>query len=95
MKFTHKKVYYPALAPEPTIWALRKNTRAAAISTPEEHTLYEHLFGYDPISLVRRSPAETPDAAATSAQNPKLNILNSGTNFAVMELASDLEPEAS
>ena len=97
MKLKPNEIDFPSLAPEPTIWALRKNPRAQTVTaSTDDPTLYEHLFGYDPISLLRRqSKADTADmdAGATSAENPNLNIINPETNYAVMELASDLEPD--
>lgn len=96
MKFKTREIDFPALSPEPTIWALRKNPRAANTDNAADHSLYEHLFGYDPISLVRgrQEPVEQ-DAGVTSAQNPNLNILNAETNFAVLELVSDLPEDKS
>lgn len=82
---------------EPTIWALRRNTsnqnRAAAqtAASAPEGTLYEHLFGYDPIRLRGpvAAPARPEEVQKGSAENPKLNILNPATNFLVKELTSD------
>ncbi len=73
---------------EPTIWALRKNAKKKEDSIS---TLYEHLYGYDPIRVARPEVADEPEQAIRkgSAENPNLNILNSGTNFMVMELASE------
>ncbi len=71
---------------EPTIWALRKKGKTEQTVVP---SLYEHLYGYDPIKVILdNAPVET-DPAPTSAENPKLNILNPATNFAAMEIASD------
>ncbi len=36
---------------EPTIWALRKNGVVEQHRPDSEATLYEHLFGYDPIRV--------------------------------------------
>jgi hypothetical protein len=94
MKMKTKEIDLTALSPEPTIWALRKNPRAANEAAIGDHSLYEHLFGYDPIRMitgVRSNQVE--DSVPTSAENPNLNILNAGTNFAVMEMASELEEE--
>lgn len=78
------------LITEPTIWALRKNTRKAGDAAP---TLYEHLYGYDPIKVVRNTVDATPEDEEAvrkgSAENPGLNIIAPSTNFTVMELASD------
>lgn len=79
--------------PEPTIWALRKNPRAANTDSKDDHSLYEHLFGYDPIKLARTSGSNGGKTASTSAENPNLNILNAGTNFTVREMASDIPAE--
>lgn len=94
MASSPKEKELPSLTAEPTIWALRKNSRTHGNdeAADEAHTLYHHLFGYDPISLIRNK-AKTDDSSATSAENPKLNILNPRTNFAVLELASELPPE--
>lgn len=92
MKMKTKEIDLSAIAPEPTIWALRKNPRAVHEAAGDDHSLYEHLFGYDPIRMITGGPA-AEDAAPTSAENPNLNILNAGTNFAVVELASEMEPE--
>lgn len=78
---------------QPTIWALRKNVRAHqdnnAPATSGD-TLYEHLFGYDPIRLLGgQSAAPALDATPVSAENPHLNIIHSQTNFLVMEMASE------
>ena len=94
MKMRTKEIDLSAVAPEPTIWALRKNPRVAHETAADDHSLYEHLFGYDPIRMMTaRPPAPQEDAAPTSAENPNLNILNAGTNFAVVEMASEMEPE--
>lgn len=86
--------------PQPTIWALRKNVRAHQDNTPAStsgNTLYEHLFGYDPIRLLGPAGAALatrPESSPVTADNPKLNIIHSQTNFLVMEMASD-EPQES
>ena len=77
---------------EPTIWALRKNTRK--VQNDAAPTLYEHIYGYDPIQVVRNvvtdgSPEEEEAVRKGSAENPGLNILAPATNFLVMELTSD------
>lgn len=73
---------------EPTIWALRKN---AVKDEPVEQTgsLYEHLFGYDPIKV--QAPANKMEGKIRrgSAENPALNIINPATNFLVMEIVSE------
>lgn len=78
---------------EPTIWALRKNGRQKHDGA--DGTLYEHLYGYDPIRVLRPDAANGREEAIHkgSAENPNLNILNAETNFAVMELASELPAE--
>ncbi len=86
-------------ATEPTIWALRKNTSNQNATKSPSGTLYEHLFGYDPIRLTpvgdmgRISTDNTDEIHKGSAENPQLNIINAKTNFAAMEIASDLPPE--
>ena len=77
---------------EPTIWALRKNTK----KKDDPSSLYEHLYGYDPIRVSRPEMAEEQDETIRtgSAENPQLNILNPVTNFMVMELASEDEQKA-
>ena len=98
MSLKTKEIDLTAIAPEPTIWALRKNPRTGdAPASADDHSLYEHLFGYDPIRMIGgngHSPAHTEESGQTSAENPNLNILNAGTNFAVVELASELKDEA-
>ena len=98
MKFKPKdsNLIAHALKPtQPTIWALRRNVQASAqdnhVEAPEPTgSLYEHLFGYDPIRVLNRYDAPRVEASApVSADNPNLNILNSQTNFLVMELASE------
>lgn len=77
---------------QPTIWALRKNVRAHQDNEPPaaSGTLYEHLFGYDPIRLMGgQVAAPATDTAPVSAENPNLNIIHSQTNFLVRELVSD------
>ncbi len=80
---------------EPTIWALRRNVRATKQNnTPQTtptDTLYEHLFGYDPIRVMK-DRERFEDIHKGSAENPQLNIINPVTNFTVMELASEEEP---
>ena len=78
---------------EPTIWALRKNGRQK--DDESKGTLYEHLYGYDPIRVLRPDIANGQQETIHkgSAENPNLNILNAETNFAVMELASELPAE--
>lgn len=92
MKFRPQEIDLPALAPEPTIWALRRNPRAPetpAASNDQGGSLYQHLFGYDPIELLKKSSPDGEAMAQTSAENPKLNIINPETNFAVMEIVSE------
>lgn len=92
-------VAQPLSPTQPTIWALRRNVRSVQDNQPSETpavsgSLYEHLFGYDPIRVLglhKDMPVHT-DAAVT-AENPKLNIINAQTNFALMEIAADLPPE--
>lgn len=73
---------------EPTIWALRKNSKAEENAIP---SLYEHLYGYDPIRVMPVNKISDKKEAIRkgSAENPNLNILNPGTNFMVRELASE------
>ncbi len=71
---------------EPTIWALRKNGHK---EEEVQSSLYEHLFGYDPIKVNGKEEA----IRKGSAENPGLNIINPKTNFALVEIASDLPPE--
>lgn len=70
---------------EPTIWALRKNTRQVREATD---SLYEHLYGYEPIRVPSQE-AEEESVRKGSAENPQLNILNSKTNFIVKALADN------
>lgn len=94
MKLKTKEIDLTAIPPEPTIWALRKNPRAANEAAADDHSLYEHLFGYDPIRMITGAAQNhMEDTAPTSAENPNLNILNARTNFAVVELASEMEEE--
>lgn len=93
MKAKAKDIDPRVIAPEPTIWALRKNPHNGNSPKGNDHSLYEHIFGYDPISLLRSPDRPSEDkAGATSAANPQLNIINPETNFAVMELVSE-DPE--
>jgi hypothetical protein len=94
MKFKARdqNMLHPAVRPtHPTIWALRRNVRASqdnvppAETPPETASLYEHLFGYDPIQMLGRPKTAAPEVA----ENPKLNILNSQTNFMAVKLASE------
>ena len=72
---------------EQTIWALRKNSKK---KKDDSTTLYEHLYGYDPIRVIRPDQDGQEEAIRKgSAENPHLNIINPETNFAVMELASE------
>ena len=73
---------------EPTIWALRKNAKKKEDGIS---TLYEHLYGYDPIRVIVNPETDEPEQAIRkgSAENPHLNIINPETNFTVMELASE------
>jgi hypothetical protein len=74
---------------EPTIWALRKNVHATKQDNAPV-TLYEHIYGYDPIKVVRGNEEDTKgNVRKGSAENPSLNILNSETNFLVREIVSD------
>ena len=76
---------------EPTIWALRKNTK----KKDDPATLYEHLYGYDPIRVARPDQDGQEEAIRKgSAENPNLNIINPVTNFMVMELASEDDQKA-
>ncbi len=70
---------------EPTIWALRKNTKQVRDAT---HSLYEHLYGYDPIRVPEHDAEEEESVRKGSAENPNLNILDSTTNFIAVQLAS-------
>lgn len=100
MKFKGKDqnlITQPIKPTQPTIWALRRNVRAAQDNEPQlsvnnvsTGTLYEHLFGYDPIHIARQAaPTDISEDAAISAENPKLNIINPQTNFLVREIVSD------
>lgn len=80
------------LSPEPTIWALRKNTRKEDEGRAESGTLYEHIFGYDPIRI-NNANGDNDAIQKGCSENPKLNLINPQTNFAVVEIASDLPPE--
>lgn len=95
-------------ATEPTIWALRRNTsnqnegqlQTGLSRELSAATLYEHLFGYDPIRLLglpasRATEAPSSASRETAATNPRLQILNPATSFTVSELASDLPPDPS
>lgn len=79
---------------EPTIWALRKN--GIKQDDQDEGSLYEHLYGYDPIRVlpVNRAPDPKAHIRKGSAENPELNILAPKTNFIVMELASEDQSNA-
>lgn len=78
---------------EPTIWALRKPAPGNHNATlSPKGTLYEHLFGYDPIRVTSSSSSLAPkpeDIYKGSAGNPQLNIINPATNFLVKDLSSD------
>lgn len=75
---------------EPTIWALRKNVRATKQDNNDPATLYEHIYGYDPIKVVRgHEEGSQENVRKGSAENPSLNIINSQTNFLVRDLVSD------
>ena len=100
MKFKGKDqnlITQPIKPTQPTIWALRRNVRAAQDNEPQPAgnaastgTLYEHLFGYDPIQVRSQTPAtDALHGSAISAENPKLNIINPQTNFLVREMVSD------
>jgi hypothetical protein len=79
---------------EPTIWALRKQgQKAEEAETEAQSTLYEHLMGYDPIRVVRPPEAKQNFIRKSSAENPKLNILNPATNFALIDLSSSEETQ--
>lgn len=75
---------------EPTIWALRKNAHLdeqRADGRPA--SLYEHIFGYEPIRVTPPPSQTEEEIRKGSAENPNLNIINPVTNFIVMELASE------
>lgn len=76
---------------EPTIWALRKNIKASRQDNAPmaERSLYEHIYGYDPILVSRPAAVREEEVRKGSAGNPGLNILNPQTNFAVKELTSE------
>lgn len=98
-KCKDQNTMYTSLKPtQPTIWALRRNVRVQDNQPPSADipetpvsagTLYEHLFGYDPIRVLGEHAAPKPMDAAVTAENPKLNILNPQTGFLVREIASD------
>lgn len=101
MKFKGKDqnlITQPIKPTQPTIWALRRNVRAVQDNEPQpmvkdvssSGTLYEHLFGYDPIQVRSQTSAiENSHGSTVSAENPKLNIINPQTNFLVREMVSD------
>jgi hypothetical protein len=81
---------------EPTIWALRKGARPDVQSedtSNEVPSLYEHIYGYDPIRI-NRNRAEREKIQKGSAENPGLNILNPQTNFVVKAITSKDAPGA-
>lgn len=75
---------------EPTIWALRKNVRGTKQNN-DPAALYEHIYGYDPIKVMRGDEEKTTreNVRKGSAENPSLNIINPQTNFLVREIVSD------
>lgn len=88
----------------PTIWSLRAGIRAdglqdnqrttkSPLETIGGGTLYEHLFGYDPIRMMPLPLAGNSTQQKPSAENPRLNVISAETNFALMEIAADLPPE--
>lgn len=80
---------------EPTIWALRKQGLLDERST-HIPSLFEHLYGYDPIRILGKlsaDPAEREALSKGAATNPRLNIIDAETRFAVAEIASDLPPD--
>lgn len=87
-----RRIPSPYLKPtEPTIWALRKPLRANDDTSPEA-TLYEHIFGYDPIRLPgtpTATEAHEEEIHKGSGENPHLNIINPATNFMVKNMTSD------
>lgn len=98
---TGAKAGQPRPYAPPTIWALRAGIRADglqdnrkdATKSPSDTTyggtLYEHLFGYDPISVSPARRADAPAPAPIGAENPQLNILAPKTNFIVRDLVSE------
>jgi len=97
---TKKRSRYPVghpssviRAPEPTIWALRKNVAATRQDNvaPVERSLYEHIYGYEPIRVTRDNEETIRKG---SAENPGLNIINPATNFVAVQIASEDLPKA-
>lgn len=84
---------------EPTIWALRKQGLIDERGSTTPPSLFEHLYGYDPIRILGHLPADPVARAAMSADavtnSPRLHILNPETRLAVAEIASDLPPDYS
>lgn len=86
---------------EPTIWALRKGVRVGdapegADDANAGPSLYEHIYGYDPIRIVRNRAEREKSREAIqkgSAENPALNILNPQTNFVVKAMTSDVKEQ--
>lgn len=81
---------------EPTIWALRKKGLSERASrTP---SLFEHLYGYDPIRILADLPADPIEREIQNRVipgNPHVAVINPETSFALSEIASDLPPEQS
>ncbi len=88
----------------PTIWSLRAGIRADGLQDNQKATklpietigggtLYEHLFGYDPIRMMKKAPDEEA-VSKPSAENPRLNVLSAETNFALRDMVSDDPPDA-
>jgi hypothetical protein len=61
-------------------------------------SLFEHLYGYDPIRILADLPAD-PVARENRSRavpgNPHIAVINPETSFALAEIASDLPPEQS
>lgn len=88
--------YHMPKSVEPTIWALRKKGLSERASRMP--SLFEHLYGYDPISILADLPADPIEREAQSRAipgNPHLAVINPETSFALAEIASDLPPEQS
>lgn len=88
----------------PTIWSLRAGIRADGLQDNQKATklpietigggtLYEHLFGYDPIRMMPSPLAENAIQQKPSAENPRLNVLSAETNFALRDIVSDDPPD--
>lgn len=81
---------------EPTIWALRRQGLLDERASTHIPSLFEHLYGYDPIRVLGKLSADPTEREALNkgaATNPRLNIIDPETRFAVSEIASELPPD--